>query len=192
MVRDYAKKTFSHKKRKIKKSSHHWGLYILIILLFSLFFTGLYYKIQPAPRHNNSITHTAKTSLLSTTTAVTKLPSPVFEFYTLLPKMTASSHSPRLSYEKTPPQTEEKAEKGEKREENITNKNYFLQIATLKKQKDADALKAKLLLLGFDVVVKTVPVRNETWYRVSTGPYLSAAAKHADQDRLRENHIASL
>jgi cell division protein FtsN len=180
MVRDYAKKTFSHKRRKIKKSSQHWGLYILLILLLSLFFTGLYYKIQ-ASAHHGQATHLTKSTPLVAPT-VTKPPSPVFEFYTLLPKMTASSRNPVSPYGQLPAQTREKSG---------TNKNYFLQVATLSRQEDADALKAKLLLLGFDVVVKTVIIKNEIGYRVSTGPYLTLAAKQADQDRMRENHIGS-
>ena len=175
MVRDYAKKTFSH-KRKAKKPSHDFGLYLLIILLFSLFFTGLYYKkIQPASLSKAAqLAHRAISSAISTTP--TKPTSPVFEFYTLLPKKKNTLNNSNPSAPNVKPAGE----------------SYFLQIAASPHQEEVDALKAKLLLLGFDVVIKPTVVKGETWYRVNVGPYSTLSVLHTDQNRLRENHINSI
>ena len=172
MVKDYARKTYTRKRKTKKsshhvgKSSHHVGLYLLVVLLLCLFFTGLYYKkTQPAAVKK---------------TVVSKVPAkpqgPVFEFYTLLPKVKNTLNETDTSIVS---------------QKQITG-NYFLQVAALHRQEDADALKAKLLLLGFDVTIKTQNIKGETWYRVNIGPYPTLSALHNDQNRLRENNINSI
>ena len=158
MVKDYAKKTYT-RKRKTKKSSRHFDLYLLIVLLLCLFFTGLYYKKK------QPVTVAIKKTVVSK--VVVKPQGPIFEFYTLLPK--GKSVSPKQ-----------------------VAGNYFLQVAALKRQEDADALKAKLLLLGFDVNIKTQNIKGEILYRVNIGPYPTLSALHGDQSRLRENNINSI
>lgn len=162
MVKDYAKKTYT-RKRKTKKSSHHFGLYLLIVLLLCLFFTGLYYKK----------TQLAAVKKTGTSKVPVKPQVPVFEFYTLLPKVKNT-----LNKIDIPVVTQKQ-----------TTGNYFLQVAALHRQEDVDALKAKLLLLGFDVTIKTQNIKGETWYRVNIGPYPTLSALHSDQNRLRENNI---
>lgn len=162
MVKDYAKKTYT-RKRKQKKSSHHFGLYLLIILLLCLFFTGLYYKKTQAISIKKTVT----------TKTPVKPQGPVFEFYTLLP------HVKNTLNKTESPVATLKQSAG----------NYFLQVASLHSQEDADALKAKLLLLGFDVTIKAQTIKGETWYRVNIGPYSTLSALHSDQNRLRENNI---
>jgi len=162
MVKDYARKTYT-RKRKTKKSPHHFGLYLLIVLLLCLFFTGLYYK----KTQSVAIKKTVVSKVL------VEPQSPVFEFYTLLPKVK---------------NTLNKTDTSVATQKQITG-NYFLQVASLQRQEAVDALKAKLLLLGFDVTIKTQKIKGETWYRVNIGPYPTLSALHNDQNRLRENNI---
>lgn len=53
----------------------------------------------------------------------------------------------------------------------IKKENYFLQVGSFKKQADADNLKAKLALQGFEAIVQTANIPDKgTWHRVRVGP----------------------
>jgi cell division protein FtsN len=46
-----------------------------------------------------------------------------------------------------------------------------LQVGSFKKESDADNLKAKLALQGFEAIVQTAAIPNQgTWHRVRVGP----------------------
>lgn len=173
MVKDYARKTFP-RKRRAAKSSHHLGLYLLIIFLCSLFFIGLYNKKIHSISLHKAI-RAAHHAINSAAPAIPEKPqSPVFEFYTLLPKNRINKPEAFKSDTKHP------------------NENYVLQVGTFQNQADADSLKAKLLLLGFDVAIKNTTLQGKIMYRVNVGPYSSLAILHTDQNRLHENHIDSI
>jgi cell division protein FtsN len=62
------------------------------------------------------------------------------------------------------------------------NSTYLLQVASYKTNEEADATRAKLLLLGLTARVEKVTLRNtETWHRVLIGPFKTLA----DIDRIR-------
>ncbi|HEU4622016.1 MAG TPA: SPOR domain-containing protein [Burkholderiaceae bacterium] len=65
----------------------------------------------------------------------------------------------------------------------------FLQAGAFKSQADADAMKARLALMGYDAKVSSVVRGSDTWYRVRLGPY--AGAERADKVRqsLAQNGI---
>lgn len=50
---------------------------------------------------------------------------------------------------------------------------FFLQAGSFRKQVDADKVRAEIIMLGHDVRVESVRVRDENWYRVLVGPYTS-------------------
>jgi cell division protein FtsN len=56
---------------------------------------------------------------------------------------------------------------------------YILQAASFQKVKDADALKAKLILEGLDVSIQQFNNKGEIWHRVLIGPY-------TDQDKMNQ------
>ncbi|PVZ68262.1 SPOR domain-containing protein [Pelagibaculum spongiae] len=78
---------------------------------------------------------------------------PEFEFYTELPKMEVEvpqpKVAPRASYE------------------------YTLQIASFKQRNDADAMIAKLALLGKEAWISESSNKGNLWYRVRLGPWQS-------------------
>jgi cell division protein FtsN len=77
------------------------------------------------------------------------------DFYTILPK------------------TESTVTEQEMTETNITTKkeDYFLQVGSFKNEDDADNLKAKLALQGFESIVQTAAIPEQgTWHRVRVGP----------------------
>ncbi len=61
---------------------------------------------------------------------------------------------------------------------------WWLQVAALKNPDDADRLKARLTLLGLDVVTQEVDSAGGTLYRVRVGPYKRDEDAFADLDTL--------
>lgn len=78
-----------------------------------------------------------------------------FDFYTILPE------------------TESTVTEKEVQDSALTVKkeNYFLQVGAFQNEADADNMKAKLALLGFEAVVKTAEIPEKgIWHRVRVGP----------------------
>lgn len=54
----------------------------------------------------------------------------------------------------------------------IKKESYFLQVGSFKSESDADNLKAKLALQGFEAIVQTAIIPEKgTWHRVRVGPF---------------------
>lgn len=68
----------------------------------------------------------------------------------------------------------------------------MLQVAALQHRKAAEALKERLILLGFEAYVTAVKSANTQIYRVSLGPYQQITMARDEQQRLRDNHINSM
>lgn len=66
---------------------------------------------------------------------------------------------------------------------------FLLQAGAFRVQDDADGMKAKLALLGFEARVLSAQVGNETLYRVRVGPYRSQDEMTKARARLAENGI---
>lgn len=121
---------------------------------------------------------------------------PKYDFYTLLPESevilppeTAKPEEPTP----TPPVTPEEASKIDAaRAEAALNgqvppppptvakapvTQFFLQAGSFRQKPEAEKVRAQIILLGQDVRVENVTVRDEVWYRVLVGPY-------ADRDQL--------
>lgn len=78
-----------------------------------------------------------------------------FDFYTILPE------------------TESTVTEQEVKDSTLTVKkdNYFLQIGAFQDEADADNMKAKLALQGFEAVVQTATIPEKgAWHRVRVGP----------------------
>ena len=78
-----------------------------------------------------------------------------FDFYTILPE------------------TESTVTEKEIKESSLTIKkdNYFLQVGAFQNEADADNMKAKLALQGFEAVVQTATIPEKgVWHRVRVGP----------------------
>lgn len=56
---------------------------------------------------------------------------------------------------------------------NPARETWQIQIASFNRRKDAEHLKASLVMRGFDVSITPVSQRNMTWYRVIVGPFAS-------------------
>ena len=66
--------------------------------------------------------------------------------------------------------------------------HYVVQVASFRNVKDADGLKAQLILLGFEPVVQGVVISgDEKRYRVRLGPYPDRDSLEAARTRLKAN-----
>lgn len=80
-------------------------------------------------------------------------PENKFDFYTILPE------------------TESTVTEQEVKESAIKKDNYFLQVGAFQNEADADNMKAKLALQGFEAVVQTATIPEKgVWHRVRVGP----------------------
>lgn len=67
---------------------------------------------------------------------------------------------------------------------------YFLQVGAFQNAADADNLKAKLALAGFEAQIQTAVLADDkTWHRVRLGPYQSVESMEPVKARLKENHM---
>jgi cell division protein FtsN len=116
------------------------------------------------------------------TTASDKDAAPHFDFYKLLPKLQVvipkEDKDVQTDTGKTPV-----ARPGA----------YVLQVASFQHYSDADAMKAKLALLGIEAKIQQVKVDNgESWNRVRIGPISDLAKLNATRKTLAEHHIEPL
>ena len=109
-----------------------------------------------------------------------------FDFYTLLPELEVviPDEKEERSVKRTPrpatppPQT--------------TSGGYILQAGSFRKLNEADSMKAKLAMLGFEANIQTVKVNRDTWHRVRIGPYSDLAQLKRVRDRLTKNSVSTL
>ena len=127
-------------------------------------------------------------------------PKPKFEFYTLLPEMEVVVPEEDLDKPQPAPSSpaagggaastgdgkaSETDAEGETEPAHASG-HYVLQVASFRNMTEADGLKAKLLLLGFEPVVQSVAINSdENWFRVRIGPYTDRDSLEAARIRLR-------
>lgn len=54
---------------------------------------------------------------------------------------------------------------------NLIKSTYNIQVAAFRARRDADQLKASLLLKGIDSSIQAINAQNVTWFRVTIGPF---------------------
>lgn len=112
---------------------------------------------------------------------------PKYDFYTLLPESEVILPPEAPKPEPPKPVTPEEAAKIDTaRAEAALNgqvppppplvakapvTQFFLQAGSFRKQPEAEKVRAQIILLGQDVRVENVTVRDEDWYRVLVGPF---------------------
>lgn len=130
----------------------------------------------------------------------TPAPKPKFEFYTLLPEMEVVVPDEELDRPQPLPSKPAAvdgaagsqdsqatdAEPERAAEPELDSGHYVLQVASFRIMKEAETLRAKLALLGFEPVVQSVAVNSdENWYRVRIGPYTDRDSLEGARIRLR-------
>jgi len=124
-----------------------------------------------------------------------KSPGPKFEFYTILPEreLRVPESELRSQQSKAPQKSESSEQKTDPALPSHTSGRYILQVGSFRNLEDADRLKAKLALGGFDVEIQTISMNGgDSWYRVRLGPYKDTGAVYRIRTELQKNGLAPL
>lgn len=156
-------------KKKSNPSSKLPGWVWLITGFAAGFFVAFLIKLTPAPVPVNASAQTAETAQPGK-----KSPEPVFDFYTVLPEQEVILAEPIERQSPPKATTSEKTVSKSGAETNTATKpgaRYLLQAGSFRSAKDAERLKAQLLLAGQEPrVVKVTVGAGESWHRVQLGP----------------------
>jgi cell division protein FtsN len=71
----------------------------------------------------------------------------------------------------------------------VDKSTYVLQVGAFKGQEDAESMKGKLALIGFEARIQSAEVNGVTFYRVRVGPYGQLDDINRARSRLAENGI---
>lgn len=177
------KKYGAEPKRATKTPVPGWIWLVTGCLLgaFAMFLLHIS-KIPPGqPNPTSPEDATRKAAKTHTPNAEEDAVKPRYDFYRLL-KENQPPHSPRTESPPTPPAVT-----------NDANANFVLQVASYKTSEDAEATRAKLLLLGLTARIEKVTLRNtETWHRVLIGPVKSVIEADKVRAQLTENKYDAL
>lgn len=138
---------------------------------------------------------TKSTTLTGTTEPDKQKPVPQFEFYTILPGREIRVSEQELRTQEQAPKKIAKTpdEPAPVPASAPVAASYVLQVGSFRHLGDADQLKARLVLGGFDVEIQTVSADSgDTWYRVRLGPYQDLTTVHRTRADLRKNGFSSL
>ncbi len=174
-----------------KVPAWRWGLVFGLLALFVYFL----YQLPTATRQEKPGHQITKPLNTSKKIPVKKAPVKVkpvkankpkddiqYDFYTILPKA-----------EFVIPDYEVKTRKREERVGKVKKGvKYSVQAGAFRKYKEADSLKARLLMMGFSPKIEKAVVGSATWYRVKMGPYNRLISVDAIQSRLKENKMDAL
>ncbi|GAB4419545.1 MAG: hypothetical protein OHK0054_10490 [Sideroxydans sp.] len=106
--------------------------------------------------------------------------APTYEFYKVLPGKGESPSSP------APPAA------GPTTSKPAVGEPYLVQVGSFARAEDAEKLKAKLALLGFEASVQRADVPGKgVFHRVRLGPYSGLTEAHAAIASLKQNGIAN-
>jgi len=70
--------------------------------------------------------------------------------------------------------------------------SYLIQVGSFRSASDAEALKARLAMLGMVARIQQVSVNGQQWHRVRLGPFDTARAADSARRDLRDNGFESI
>ncbi len=195
MARDYARGKGKKAKAKQTSGLSAMRLFFTLVVLGS-FAMGLFFLSQqpkdqeapvPAAQQEQQTISSAQTTPSQVSKATSKPTAKTeqsdknsFDFYQLLPE--SEVEAPKVeAYKSTPKDPNKKT-------------NTLLQAGSFRNKKDADSMRAKLILLNLPnvVVEKTTNASGSVWYRVRVGPFANRSMLNKAEDILAQNHIAPL
>lgn len=213
MNKDYAKKRRMIDAAKARKQAvglnrrfSLWGWMSLGVVLGVLLSGAIYWKLNLAKtdaRHSEVPIAQAKAAVKAPNATknkaskTTKEMSARFDFYKVLPNLTPEipeelqphSHTPPTTKNTTSARIAPKQVLSNAQIKPIPSEKYFIQAGSFKQLKQAEELKAKLVLSGFEVRIQTVKIADsQTWYRVTMGPFEGKDKAHASQRKIDEAH----
>jgi cell division protein FtsN len=212
MARDYAKKSTSRAEstKKVTRPTAKRGrqtqrnqtvnqglLWMCAGLLIGLAIAGLIYLKQQSvvdKKQESKIAATQKTVKKPATrknvtneqpTQHQQSQRPQFEFYTILPSLVVDGDTPAQ---------EAKLDLPKPTDNSIQEpaKQYYVQVASLRKRSDAESLRAQLALLGFEAKITPSQLDSVTWNRVFVGPYSSQSLATKVQSDLKQQGLQAI
>lgn len=128
-----------------------------------------------------------------------RVSKPKFDFYNLLPdqEVLIPDEEVERQVKKSPPpppvkMPESKAKPTAPSPTRAAGNRYMVQVSSFRSRAEAEALKAKLALLGLRARVSRASIKGGTWYRVQLGPYDNAAAMQDVRRQLASSGYKSL
>ncbi len=110
-------------------------------------------------------------------------PKPKLDFYTILPEYETVLPEPKPAKKTARPEPAE----------TDVRYVYVLQAASYARLEDADRLKARLTLNGFDAHIEKIAIEGKgEYFRVRLGPYETIEALDAANDKLAEQGIKAM
>lgn len=104
-----------------------------------------------------------------------------FTFYSVLPEMEVVIPDAELSAQSRKPPEPAPA-----------NTRLFLQVGSFGNSGDAEALKARLALIGVQAQVTPVNINGRNWHRVRVGPYADARSLEAAKTELAKANYEAI
>lgn len=179
MARDYAKKPKAKPRKRAnatrrKKTGFPTAAVLFVGMIVGGFIAFLaYLKFLPHGEKQSVVTEVKKTAPMQNKPVEKKEPEvPKYTFYDLLEDKEVVIPEDEL-----------------KRPENKVSMQYIMPCASFGQQENADALKAKIALLGFESKIEPVKWNNKQLYRVQLGPFASKRQAESIRHRLQENDI---
>jgi cell division protein FtsN len=77
----------------------------------------------------------------------------------------------------------------EDEEQPVAGKTYMLQAGAYRSEVDAQSMRARLALIGYEAEIRSAKVNDETLYRVRIGPFNAIGAINAARAELANNAI---
>lgn len=158
-------------KKKSTRQSKIPGWLWLVTGFAAGFFVAFLIKLTPSP-----VDVPVQTASEEQEKTEKKDPDPVFDFYTVLPEaevvLPESSPEPELPKTAAKPEAQIPEPSRQPAVVPTTSTRYLLQAGSFRSEKDADRLRAQLLLAGQQPRVTKVTVgAGESWHRVQLGPF---------------------
>ncbi len=107
--------------------------------------------------------------------------APKFSFYSVLPEMETVIPDAELSEQSQRPPEPPPA-----------NTRLFLQVGSFGNSGDAEALKARMALVGVQAQVVPVNINGRSWHRVRLGPYADARALESAKRELAASNYEAI
>lgn len=185
MSRDYAKQRKAPKARPKPKSQVPGWVWLFTGSVIGAFVMFLVY-LKDVPPESSSVLNALKNDdktptdepVAKTDGASEKAPEPRFVFYELLKENEVSI--------KVDPESELAAAKPPK------NVEYIIQAGSFKNEKDADRLRAELILKNMEARVEKRMVGEQAWHRVMVGPFKTRAMASKARSTLASMNVDTI
>lgn len=187
-----AKQTRKKKSPSKAQSSKRWPW--LTIGILSGFAAASYLAhVNMLPDFFQQKQQTAKQTSPSPSPKKVVKKAPQFDFYNMLQadKKDPSPQKPIAKTANTPKTIPAPVVKKSQPEAKVPIEKIFLQAAAFRHAKDADQLKAQLILAGYNVQVTKVTKNKTDWHRVLVGPFTNKPQAEITKEKLAKQHIKS-